>query len=94
MLTCCRSSGGLYAFETIGWRYYIVFITAPLVFSAGLALIAKETKGKTLEEIGALFGDELAVTPLDVQLDADKAVVTESVHLEKLDSPTQATAVV
>ncbi len=32
---------------------------------ACLWIFAPETKGKTLEEIGALFGDELAVETLD-----------------------------
>ncbi|RVX69067.1 hypothetical protein B0A52_06780 [Exophiala mesophila] len=57
------------AFVSIGWRFYIVFI---VVTSAMLPLIMfklPETKGLSLEEIGALFGDEVAVdiTHLSVQ---------------------------
>ncbi|OAP64205.1 hypothetical protein AYL99_00177 [Fonsecaea erecta] len=76
--------GALYAFETVGWRYYLVFLLVPLVVVAALAVLGKETKGKTLEEIGALFGDELVVRTLDDQLETNKVVDTESVHVEKV----------
>jgi hypothetical protein len=49
------------AFNDIGWKYYILFI---VVCSAMIPLIAfkfPETKGLGLEEIGALFGDEVAL---------------------------------
>jgi hypothetical protein len=45
------------AFTKIGWKFNLVFIIIP-----GLALpliwrFFQETKGMTLEEVGALFGD-------------------------------------
>lgn len=48
------------AFATIGWKYYLVFIIVP---ACGLPVIFKlpETRGLSLEEIAALFGDEVAM---------------------------------
>lgn len=48
------------AFANIGWKYYLVFIIVPAV---GLPLIWRfpETKGLSLEEIAAIFGDEVAL---------------------------------
>jgi hypothetical protein len=72
------------AFATIGWKYYLVFIIVPLAGVPILALYFPETKGLTLEEIGALFGDE--VVPLETgngtSLD-EKEVVSEQVNVEK-----------
>lgn len=55
----------MYAFTRIGWRYFLVFIIISPVLIALFFYFAKETKGKTLEEIGGLFGDALAVESLD-----------------------------
>ncbi|OAP59202.1 hypothetical protein AYL99_06500 [Fonsecaea erecta] len=60
MTTIYTSAAGT-AFNHIGWRYYIVFI---VITSCMLPLIIfkfPETKGLSLEEIGALFGDEVAL---------------------------------
>lgn len=49
------------AFSTIGWKYYLVFIIVTL---AGVPLVwiyFPETKGLSLEEISAAFGDKIAV---------------------------------
>jgi hypothetical protein len=49
------------AFATIGWRYFIVFITIP---TCGLPIIwyyFPETKGITLEEIAGLFDEAVAL---------------------------------
>ena len=80
----------MYAFDTIGWRFYLVFIIVPLAVITGLAIIGRETKGKTLEEVGALFGDELVVQTLNQEINSDKIKVPESVHVEKLDVATDA----
>lgn len=73
-------SGALYAFTTIGWRFYLVFIICPTVFASALGFLAKETKGKTLEEIGALFGDEIIVRELKDQLQDEKFVTSNHVE--------------
>ncbi|KAH8880930.1 general substrate transporter [Thozetella sp. PMI_491] len=49
------------AFNTIGWRYYIIFIVMPLVGATIMYLFYPETKGLSLEEIGKKFGDDIAV---------------------------------
>ena len=46
------------------------------------SLLARETKGRTLEEIGAVFGDELVVQTLDEQVEAEKLEVQTAVHIE------------
>jgi hypothetical protein len=67
-----RRSGSIYAFGTIGWRFYLVFIVTPAAMLIVLILLAKETKGKSLEEIGAIFGDHLVVRTLDEQIEDEK----------------------
>jgi MFS family permease len=49
------------AFAKIGWKYYLVFIIVPLLGVGFVARFFPETKGLTLEEIAAKFGDEVAV---------------------------------
>ncbi|SCO91365.1 related to sugar transporter [Fusarium oxysporum] len=49
------------AFSAIGWKYYLVFVFVPL---SGVFVIWRwfpETKGLSLEEIAALFGDKVVV---------------------------------
>lgn len=46
------------AFNNIGWKYYLVFIIVTSAMLPYLALRFPETKGLSLEEVGALFGDE------------------------------------
>ncbi|KAE8445891.1 hypothetical protein EG329_012670 [Mollisiaceae sp. DMI_Dod_QoI] len=49
------------AFNNIGWKYYLVFIFLPLFAVGFLIKYFPETKGLTLEEVGAKFGDEVAL---------------------------------
>ena len=49
------------AFGAIGYRYYLVFFIVPLVGAVFVWRYWPETKGATLEEIGAAFGDEVAL---------------------------------
>ena len=48
------------AFTSIGWKYYLVFIIISFVGAPIFWHFSPETKGLSLEEIGALFGDEVA----------------------------------
>ncbi|KAL2205945.1 general substrate transporter [Sarocladium strictum] len=48
------------AFETIGWRFYLIMMAFTIVCAVIFALFFPETKGLTLEEISRLFGDEVA----------------------------------
>ncbi|KAK5461146.1 hypothetical protein LTS15_003209 [Exophiala xenobiotica] len=79
------TTGALYAFETIGWRFYLVFIIVPLFLLAAFVYLARETKGKTLEEIGALFGDEMATKTLDEQIQEEKLGMKAAIHAESKD---------
>ncbi|RFU25166.1 hypothetical protein B7463_g11170, partial [Scytalidium lignicola] len=49
------------AFNNIGWKYYLVFIFLPLFTVGFLIKFFPETKGLTLEEVGAKFGDQVAL---------------------------------
>ncbi|KAI1613535.1 general substrate transporter [Exophiala viscosa] len=49
------------AFNSIGWKYYLIFIIVPLFGAAFMYTCYPETKGLALEEIAAKFGDEVAV---------------------------------
>ncbi|KAH0842658.1 putative mfs sugar protein [Fonsecaea pedrosoi] len=75
------------AFNSIGWKYYLIFIIVPLIGAAIMALFYPETKGLALEEIGQKFGDEVAIdlTHLSAEERArlDKALVhSEVVEME------------
>ncbi|KAF1816930.1 MFS transporter [Eremomyces bilateralis CBS 781.70] len=50
------------ALEVISWRFFLIFLIANAIFVVILYLFYPETKGKTLEEMSALFGDEVAET--------------------------------
>lgn len=49
------------ALNSIGWRFYLVLIIPSLVYLGIIYCFFPETKGRTLEEIGKLFGDEANV---------------------------------
>ncbi|KAK7202704.1 general substrate transporter [Myxozyma melibiosi] len=54
------------AFESIGWKYYLVFICMTLVCTTLIVFTFPETRGLTLEEVNSKFGDqvELPMTAL------------------------------
>ncbi|EXJ66148.1 uncharacterized protein A1O5_10764 [Cladophialophora psammophila CBS 110553] len=49
------------AFATIGWKYYLIFILVPACGLPVIWLYFPETKQLSLEEIAALFGEEVAL---------------------------------
>jgi sugar porter (SP) family MFS transporter len=49
------------ALNSIGWRFYLVLIIPSLCYIVAIYFLFPETKGRTLEEIGTLFGDEANV---------------------------------
>lgn len=53
------------AFKNISWRFYMVFFSCNIVSSVVIYFFLPETKGKTLEEMGDLFGDEVVVHMAD-----------------------------
>lgn len=52
------------AFSTIGWKYYIVFISITTVIFFIVWLWFPETRGRSLEDIGELFGDSVEAVPM------------------------------
>lgn len=46
------------AMDSIGWKFYLVLICPSFFFIIFLYRYIPETRGRTLEEIGATFGDE------------------------------------
>ncbi|KAF2643166.1 MFS transporter [Massarina eburnea CBS 473.64] len=54
--------GAPVALDRIGWKFYLVLICPSIVYIGLIYLLFPETKGRTLEEIGALFGDENIAT--------------------------------
>ncbi|KAI0671410.1 general substrate transporter [Trametes maxima] len=47
------------AINNISWRYYLVFICLNAIDFVIIALFFPETKGKTLEQMAEVFGDEI-----------------------------------
>lgn len=45
------------ALNKIGWKFFLVLIVPSLVYIVLIYFLFPETKNRTLEEIGALFGD-------------------------------------
>ncbi|KAK5114098.1 hypothetical protein LTR62_002667 [Meristemomyces frigidus] len=46
------------ALDKIGWRFYLVLICPSVCYIVAIWFLFPETKGRTLEEIGSLFGDD------------------------------------
>ncbi|KAJ6110223.1 hypothetical protein N7486_002458 [Penicillium sp. IBT 16267x] len=74
------------AISAISWRWYLVFTCIPAAAAVVLIIWFKDTRGKPLEEIAAMFGDEdmVAVYQRELNLgtlnDADKAGNLEKSH--------------
>ncbi|CAK7212829.1 hypothetical protein SBRCBS47491_001597 [Sporothrix bragantina] len=47
------------AFEKISWKFYLCFIIPAFIFAIVCLLFYPDTKGLALEEIAAIFGDEI-----------------------------------
>lgn len=52
------------AFREVGWKYYSLFISTNVVGAIVVYFLFVETKGKSLEEIASIFGDEVIVPSL------------------------------
>lgn len=87
------------AFEAIGWKYYFVFIACDAVAALCFFLFYPETKGKTLEEMADLFGDNIAFTeylggnaPVNLDLEAKMAVAEGPEHVQHVEAEAKKTS--
>jgi len=62
------------AFETIGWKYYLVFICLSVFGAVTIFFTFPDTLRKPLEEVARLFGDEelVAIYQQDLQNGGEK----------------------
>ncbi|KIW95531.1 uncharacterized protein Z519_04116 [Cladophialophora bantiana CBS 173.52] len=69
-----------YAFATIGWKYYLVFICLTTVCIPIIWMTFLETRGFSLEEINEKFGDhvEIHLTHITTKEKAELDMVVES----------------
>ncbi|KAF9890599.1 hypothetical protein FE257_005730 [Aspergillus nanangensis] len=58
--------------DRIGWKFYLVLIVPSIFYIVLIYFFFPETKGRTLEEIGALFGDEQGVASHWYDLSAEE----------------------
>lgn len=49
------------AVEAISWRYFLIFFICSCCFIVAFYFLYPETKGKTLEDIEAIFGDRVSI---------------------------------
>ncbi|KAH7256032.1 general substrate transporter [Fusarium tricinctum] len=73
------------AFSEIRWKYYLVFIFASLVGAGVIWYFFPETNGLSLEEIGVLFGDEVATAAPELTANGMKGVHTLTTGIEVSD---------
>ena len=50
------------AVDAISWRFFLIFFICSCCFIVAFYFLYPETKGKTLEDIEAIFGDRVAET--------------------------------
>ncbi|RFU29329.1 hypothetical protein B7463_g6998, partial [Scytalidium lignicola] len=75
------------AFGSIGWKYYMVFISVTVVLLIPCMLYLPETSGISLEELGAKFGDNVAIDFEHALHEDDKSADhTEEVASEKVST--------
>src|ERR1700749_2827383 len=78
------TEAGPSAFATIKQNYYYVFVGCTVFFLVCAYFWFLETRNKTLEEIGATFGDKV-VTLTENEMAAEHAVFEEKVKTEHID---------
>lgn len=62
------------------WKSYLIYMACCIVSEVLTYFFIPETKGKPIEEIGALFGDEVAV---HITADGEGVVEKPDVHVEQ-----------
>ncbi|SMR53866.1 unnamed protein product [Zymoseptoria tritici ST99CH_1E4] len=76
------------ALNEIGWKFYLVLIVPSTLYISLIYLLFPETKGRTLEEIGLLFGDDVHVASqwYDLSPEEKEKVAEEAVRNTALGS--------
>ena len=73
------------AFQHIGWHMYLLYMSLCLISTVIVYFYVPETKGLPVEEIGALFGDEVVVhLTSDGMGVVEDAKLTDDVYMEDL----------
>ncbi|KAK3081688.1 hypothetical protein LTS18_003870 [Coniosporium uncinatum] len=78
--------GAPVALNAIGWKFYLVLIIPSLFYIASIYFLFPETKGRTLEEIGALFGEEVASTWYGISEEEKQRIAQDALRLTKTKS--------
>ncbi|EMD33912.1 hypothetical protein CERSUDRAFT_117444 [Gelatoporia subvermispora B] len=68
------------AITKISWRYYLVFICLNAIDFVLIGLFFPETKGKSLEQMAEVFGDEIDVRELALETKLEKEDKPAIVH--------------
>lgn len=77
------AQSGSTALANIGWHFFLIFIVLSTIGASIIYFFYPDTQGKTLEEIGALFGDEdlVVVYQQDIHVDPEHHKVTAELHV-------------
>jgi len=67
------------AIKNIGWHFFLIFIILNIISAIVIWTLFPDTKGKSLEEIAALFGDDdlVVVYQRDIHIDQNKQAVAD-----------------
>lgn len=69
------------ALESIGWKYYFVFIVVLILFFVTAYFFYPETRGHTLEQIAYLFDGEDAKAPQPgTTAERSQSIASEKAH--------------
>lgn len=71
------------AFSDVGYKYYSLFVCTNFVGAIVTFTLFPETKGKSLEEIAEIFGDEVVVADLAKTQQKITDNMEESEQIEK-----------
>jgi len=64
--------------RSVGWKFYILFVILNVIDFVVIALFFPETKGKGLEEMVVIFGNEVDVKQvLDTSVQSDAKFSTD-----------------